>query len=81
LPVTTAKIAAKMQQAVKALHIQNETPIEEIVTISIGIAVYENANLATTEELVEVCDRALYRAKQNGRNRIESASGKTAAPN
>jgi diguanylate cyclase (GGDEF)-like protein len=73
-------IAAKMQQAVKSLHIENETPIGKFVTISIGIAVYKLSNLATTEEFVELCDRALYRAKQDGRNRIESTPSETATP-
>jgi diguanylate cyclase (GGDEF)-like protein len=41
------------------------------VTVSIGIATY-GPGLTTREELVAACDRALYRAKANGRNRIET---------
>ena len=73
-------IAAKMQQAVQSLHIENETPIGKTVTVSIGIAVYEFPQQASTDDLVEASDRALYKAKQNGRNRMESASIETAIP-
>jgi diguanylate cyclase (GGDEF)-like protein len=73
-------IAAKMQQAVQSLHIENETPIGKIATVSIGIAVHEFPQQSTTGDLVEASDRALYKAKQNGRNRIETATIETAIP-
>jgi diguanylate cyclase (GGDEF)-like protein len=73
-------IAGKMQQAVGSLRIENETSVGKFVTISIGIAIYNFPHMATTEELVEACDRALYRAKQSGRNRIESTPAETTAP-
>jgi diguanylate cyclase (GGDEF)-like protein len=73
-------IAAKMQQAVQSLQIENETPIGSIVSVSIGIAVYQLPQQAAPDDLVEASDRALYKAKQNGRNRIEFASIETAIP-
>ena len=40
------------------------------ITMSLGFAVPEKG-CATSEELLEKADTALYRAKQNGRNRVE----------
>lgn len=64
-------VALKMQEAVRALKIRNETSTGMFATISIGIAVFESAE-AVTADIVEAADQALYRAKANGRNRIES---------
>ena len=43
------------------------------VTVSIGIA--ESRPRAAIEQIIELADKALYTAKQSGRNRIEIASG------
>ncbi len=43
------------------------------VTISMGIAEYKK-ELKTTEELIKRGDQALYKAKENGRNRVEISS-------
>jgi diguanylate cyclase (GGDEF)-like protein len=48
------------------------------VTISLGIATWPGDG-AAAEELIEAADKALYRAKQAGRNRVECARGKAAA--
>jgi diguanylate cyclase (GGDEF)-like protein len=42
------------------------------VTVSIGIA--ESRPNVTVEQIIEQADKALYCAKQGGRNRIEVAS-------
>ena len=67
-------VAEKMQMAVRSLNIQNETPIGNLVTVSIGIAIYEFPQAGSAAVLVEASDRALYIAKQKGRNRIELSS-------
>jgi diguanylate cyclase (GGDEF)-like protein len=64
-------VASRMQEAVRLLHIRNETQTETFVTVSIGIAVFESSHADATE-IVEAADQALYRAKKRGRNRIES---------
>jgi two-component system, cell cycle response regulator len=43
------------------------------VTISIGGAAYPNQNVESEELLVQLADKALYRAKDTGRNRVEIA--------
>jgi diguanylate cyclase (GGDEF)-like protein len=41
------------------------------VTVSIGVA-QPDAKARAPEQVMQVADKALYRAKQSGRNRVES---------
>ncbi len=40
------------------------------ITVSLGVATFPN-HATTKEELVSLADQSLYRAKQNGKNRVE----------
>ncbi|MGD1023916.1 MAG: GGDEF domain-containing protein [Candidatus Sulfotelmatobacter sp.] len=52
---------------------RGEAPTDLSVTASIGVASPSQEGLST-DEVVQAADKALYRAKAGGRNRIETAS-------
>ncbi len=41
------------------------------VTISLGIAFYPHPEINSVDDLIRLADNALYKAKRNGRNRVE----------
>lgn len=47
----------------------NETPVK--ISISLGVAAKNAGDNTSTIELVQLADTALYKAKENGRNRVE----------
>lgn len=65
------KVATRICRAIEALQFRNKTPIGDIVTVSIGIAISCNANSPT--ELFQLADAALYQAKSTGRNRVSKS--------
>jgi len=56
---------------------QDKCPTSLSVTVSIGVATSSRQN-ADPDSVLKTADKALYRAKANGRNRVESASTKRA---
>lgn len=77
LPATDAEgakmVATKMREAVYSLGIPNPTLIGSQASISVGIATCTFPTEHTSHQLIQTADKALYRAKQNGRNRVEVA--------
>jgi diguanylate cyclase (GGDEF)-like protein len=47
------------------------------VTVSIGAAASSSSSGTATEETLQAADKALYRAKANGRNRVEMAASRS----
>ncbi len=70
LPATGREAAVQVAERVREAIANIEVLDEESVTASFGVAVFpDDASDAT--HLVRNADRALYRPKANGRNRIE----------
>lgn len=63
--------AERLRKLVEATRIPLEGR-ETKATVSIGFATYPLTPCKTPEELVEAADKALYRAKHAGRNRVSS---------
>lgn len=87
---TAHVIAERLVSTFRALRHQVSTGSEIQVTVSIGLAILgEGENFASVSEMVEAADKALYMAKNKGRDRYVvyrkmvgsgSAIGGTAAP-
>ncbi len=75
LPDTDRKgaetVAGKMRAAVRRLAIQNQTSMGDVATISVGVSTFDASGNASSVDLIKGSDHALYRAKQDGRDRVE----------
>jgi diguanylate cyclase (GGDEF)-like protein/PAS domain S-box-containing protein len=65
-------IGENIRAAVENLQISHTgSKVNNVVTVSIGVAAMPSDSISVPEDLVRRADEALYRAKQQGRNRIE----------
>ncbi len=71
-PAAALDVAETILQRVRDLRIphQGRQDDKTQVTVSIGIARSGLAGLSTAEDLLDCADRALYRAKRDGRDRV-----------
>ncbi len=68
----TLKRAEQFRKGIKQLHVRYHDQALGAVTVSLGVAVFPDHG-STTEAIVRGVDAALYRAKQEGRDRVVSA--------
>ena len=69
----SVRIAEDMRNALGALHIEHaRSKISDFVSISLGVAALVPEKDTEPEILITAADQALYKAKEDGRNRVKS---------
>jgi diguanylate cyclase (GGDEF)-like protein len=68
-------IAEALRCAIEALDIAHAKAAAGRVTISVGIAIQPGAGTGDPDALLRLADAALYRAKDEGRNRVVLSAG------
>ena len=65
-----AEVAERLRKYVEneQFHTENQSPIS--VTISLGIGLLKKPEDNQREELIDMADKALYKAKNSGRNKV-----------
>jgi two-component system chemotaxis response regulator CheY len=69
-PAVAVSAGERLRQSVEALAEPRDAAGEGVVTISVGAAVREAGGDGGSEDAVRRADAALYRAKDEGRNRV-----------
>ena len=66
-------LAEVLRQKLEELGIAHALSSAGVVTASFGVAVFVPDELNGATQLIQMADKALYRAKEGGRNRVELA--------
>ncbi|MCK8818028.1 diguanylate cyclase [Natroniella sulfidigena] len=79
LPETDLKgakeVANRVREGVEGLQLEHKaSKVSDYVTVSVGVAVAEPKSKDGEKDLIEAADRALYKAKDAGRNKVKVAS-------
>ena len=69
---TGIRVANRMRKVVEELLIPNKSSsVAEVVTVSVGVCCVAASEITNINQLIGKADKALYKAKENGRNRVE----------
>ena len=71
-------VAESLRTAIFDVAVKHEKSAHGVVTISVGVAGTQCQDISDGKDLLLAADGALYRAKENGRNKVCSASGEQA---
>lgn len=70
-PLDALHLAEELRSRIERLSLPHaQSKIEDYVTVSAGLATLVPSSAGTPEQLVAYADKALYRAKAEGRNRV-----------
>ena len=69
-------VAERLRQMVEGRKIHDKDEVLN-VTISVGVATFPHEEIRDSKRLIECADKALYKAKENGRNRVEAFDSAT----
>lgn len=65
------RLAEKMRYSVEAKKVRHEhSTISDYVTISLGVNTIIPSETLSVEDLIRIADKALYKAKQEQRNKV-----------
>jgi len=73
-PEGAAVVGERLREVVASLDLAHPRSSHRVVTVSIGAATLRADSSGQPDDIISAADRALYRAKQAGRNRV-SADG------
>ena len=69
---TALILAERMRANIEALKLEHgDSSVADVVTVSVGVTVQISAEHLSVDSLIEKADKALYAAKDKGRNRVE----------
>jgi diguanylate cyclase (GGDEF)-like protein len=69
----TVQRAERIREAIKSIRVDYRRQPLGVISISLGVAIFPEHS-STVEGILKKADEALYKAKHNGRDRVEIAS-------
>jgi diguanylate cyclase (GGDEF)-like protein len=63
--------AEKIRELVEEMRIETQAGVIS-ATVSVGVATVPHPKIHSPKELIVAADKALYRAKKNGRNQVQA---------